>query len=65
MQTTLRTDLTIAIFSNSTNSRLYLWKNFVRGDVMRQEILRTALEWVVKSSDDAAVEKLEGQRLRR
>lgn len=45
-----------AIFSNSTNSRMYLWKKFVRGDARRQEILRTALEWLVKSSDDAAVE---------
>ena len=45
-----------AIFSNSTNSRLHLWKNFVRGDVKRQEVLRTALEWIVKSSEDAAVE---------
>ena len=46
-----------AIFSNSTNSRMYLWKKFVRGDARRQEILRTALEWLVKSSDDAAVER--------
>ncbi len=45
-----------AIFSNSKNSRLHLWKNFVRGDAKRQEVLRTALEWIVKSSEDAAVE---------
>lgn len=44
------------IFSNSMSPRLHLWKNFVRGDVKRQEILRTALEWLVKSSDDNAVE---------
>ena len=46
-----------AIFSNSANSNLHLWKNFVKGNVKRQEILRTALEWVVKSSADAAVEE--------
>lgn len=45
-----------AVFSNSTNSNLYVWKNFFKGDVKRQELLRTALEWVVKSSDDKAVE---------
>ncbi len=44
-----------AVFSNSTNSNLYVWKNFVRGNVKRQELLRTALEWVVKSSDDKKV----------
>ena len=44
------------IFSNSTNSNLQLWKMFVKGDVKRQEVLRTALEWLVKSSDDKAVE---------
>ena len=45
------------IFSNSTNPKLHLWKNFVRGNVKRQEVLRTALEWFVKSSDDTAVEE--------
>lgn len=43
------------VFSNSTNSNLYLWKTFVRGNVKRQELLRTALEWIVKSSDDKKV----------
>ena len=45
-----------AIFSNSTNPKLYMWRNFVKGNPKRQEILRTALEWIVKSSDDKAVE---------
>lgn len=45
-----------ALFSNSTNPKLHLWKNFVRGNVKRQEVLRTALEWIVKSSNDSAVE---------
>lgn len=44
-----------AVFSNSANSNLYLWKTFVRGNVKRQDFLRTALEWVVKSSDDKKV----------
>lgn len=44
------------IFSNSTNPKLHLWRNFVKGNVKRQEILRTALEWIVKNSDDKAVE---------
>ena len=45
------------IFSNSTSPRLNVWKIFVRGKVKRQDILRTALEWIVKSSDDKAVEE--------
>ena len=45
-----------AEFSNSSNARLQMWKIFVKGDVQRQEILRTALEWQVKSSDDKKVE---------
>ena len=43
------------VFSNSTNSNLHLWKYFVRGNVKRQDFLRTALEWAVKSSDDKKV----------
>ena len=45
------------IFSNSTSSRLHMWRNYIRGDVKRQEILRKALEWIVKSSDDDAVKE--------
>jgi len=45
-----------AEFSNSLNARLQMWKIFVKGNVQRQEILRTALEWVVKSSEDKKVE---------
>ena len=44
------------IFSNSTNPKLHLWRNFVRGNVKRQEVLRTALEWIAKSNSDTAVE---------
>ena len=44
-------------FSNSQNTNLQFWSSYVRGNVLRQEILRTALEWVVKSSDDEKVEQ--------
>ncbi|MBQ3442530.1 MAG: DUF262 domain-containing protein [Selenomonadaceae bacterium] len=44
------------IFSNSTSPKLNLWKNFVKGNVKRQDFLREALEWIVKSKDDKAVE---------
>ena len=44
-----------AVFSNSANSNLYVWKNFVKGNVKRQDFLRTALEWLVQSSDDRKV----------
>ena len=43
-------------FSNSRNSNLQFWSSYVKGDVLRQEILRVALEWVVKSSDDEKIE---------
>ena len=46
-----------AEFSNSQNTRLNVWRSYVKGNVRRQEILRTALEWVVKSSDDDKVDK--------
>lgn len=46
-----------AEFSNSSNTKLQLWSTYVKGNVSRQEILRTALEWVVKSTDDADVER--------
>ncbi len=46
-----------AEFSNSQNSNLQLWSSYVKGDVLRQEILRVALEWVVKSSDDEKIER--------
>ena len=42
-------------FSNSQNSNLYSWKNYVKGNVLRQDFLRTALEWLVNSSDDKEI----------
>lgn len=44
-------------FSNSQNAKLQVWSTYVKGNVKRQEILRTALEWVVKSSEDDAVDE--------
>ena len=44
-----------AEFSNSQNSKLYRWKNYVRGNVLRQDFLRTAFEWLVQSSDDKKI----------
>lgn len=46
-----------AEFSNSQNNRLNVWRTYVKGNVKRQEILRTALEWVAKSSDDESVDE--------
>ena len=43
-------------FSNSQNSNLQRWSSYVKGDVLRQEILRIALAWVVKSHDDEKIE---------
>ena len=45
-----------AEFSNSRNSNLQFWSSYIKGDVLRQEILRVAFEWVVKSSDDEKIE---------
>ena len=44
-------------FSNSQNTRLQIWSSYVKGNVKRQEILRTALEWFVKSSADDEVDE--------
>lgn len=44
-----------AEFSNSENANLYLWKKFVSGNVLRQDFLRTAFEWLVQSSDDKKI----------
>ena len=44
-------------FSNSQNTRLQVWSSYVKGNVKRQEILRTALEWLVKSSNDDDVDE--------
>lgn len=35
-----------AEFSNSNNANLQKWKSYISGDVKRQQILQTALDWV-------------------
>lgn len=37
-------------FSNSNNSNMLKWQSFLRGDPKRQEILKTALEWVARAN---------------
>lgn len=39
-----------ATFSNSKNSNMQKWKCYVKGNENRQDILRTALEWVSKGN---------------
>lgn len=43
-------------FSNSQNANIQKWSAYINGNVSRQDFLRTALEWVVKSSDHDAVD---------
>lgn len=38
-----------AEFSNSNNANLQKWKSYISGDVKRQQILQTALDWVSHS----------------
>ena len=38
-------------FSNSRNSNIQKWSAFVKGNVSRQDYLRTALEWITKSTN--------------
>lgn len=50
-----------AEFSNSQNYRLNMWRSYVRGNVQRQDFLRTAFSWVTGSSDDAAISEYMSQ----
>lgn len=43
-------------FSNSQNANIQKWSAYIRGDVLRQDYLRTALEWVTKSTDNDVVD---------
>jgi len=45
-----------AEFSNSQNSNLQKWSYYIKGTVSRQDYLRTALEWVAKSTDHDMVD---------
>lgn len=40
-------------FSNSTNANTQKWRAYIKGDVKRQDYLRTALMWVSKGDIDA------------
>lgn len=44
-------------FSNSHNSNIQKWSVFVSGSAIRQDYLRTALEWVSKGNIDAYMSK--------
>ncbi|MDD6603335.1 MAG: DUF262 domain-containing protein [Eubacteriales bacterium] len=41
------------IFSNSQNANIQKWSAYIKGNVVRQDYLRTALEWVSKGNIDA------------
>ena len=43
-------------FSNSQNANIQKWSAYIKGDVLRQDYLRIALEWVTKSTDNDAVD---------
>jgi hypothetical protein len=45
-----------AEFSNSQNANIQKWSAYIKGKVGRQDYLRTALEWVARSSDDDIVD---------
>lgn len=40
-------------FSNSQNANIQKWSAYIKGDVKRQDYLRTALSWVSKGNIDA------------
>lgn len=41
------------VFSNSQNANIQKWSAYISGNVLRQDYLRTALEWVSKDNIDA------------
>lgn len=43
-------------FSNSHNANIQKWSAYIKGDVLRQDYLRTALEWVTKSTDNDVID---------
>ena len=44
-------------FSNSQNANVQKWSAYISGSVIRQDFLRTALEWVSKGNVDAYMSK--------
>lgn len=51
-----------AEFSNSGNSNVQKWSNFISGSVLRQEFLATALSWVASSKEGGVKEYLSFHR---
>ena len=51
-----------AVFSNSANSDMQRWKNYVRGNERRQDVLETALSWVARGKEN--IEKYMGRHCR-
>ena len=45
------------MFSNSQNSNVQKWSAYIKGDVKRQDYLRTALDWVSKGNIDEYMSK--------
>lgn len=43
-------------FSNSQNANLQKWSAYIKGDVLRQDFLSIALEWVTKSAENDDVD---------
>lgn len=41
-----------AEFSNSSNANIQKWSTYIKGDVKRQDYLRTALDWVSRGNID-------------
>lgn len=44
-------------FSNSQNANVQKWGAYIKGDILRQDYLHTALEWVARSNNDDAVDE--------
>lgn len=43
-------------FSNTQNANIQKWSAYIKGAIIRQDFLRTALEWVARSNDDDTVD---------
>ena len=50
-----------AVFSNSANSDMQRWKNYVRGNERRQDVLETALSWAARGKEN--IEKYMGRHV--
>lgn len=45
------------VFSNSQNSNIQKWSTYIKGDVLRQDFLCTALKWVSRNNIDEYMSK--------